>query len=134
MSITTTTRFLKRKEIRIGNGHLVIQACPSDQSVTLTCFVPGRSSDVGSIQGAPTCGLVSLQVHPFFQRKGIGEMLLRRYIKWVRDHTNHTQVTLTCNRTNTAAIALYTKVGFTMSPYPEGDGILGDTRCTLALC
>lgn len=60
-------------------------------------------------------GYVSeLAIHPDHQRRGLGEALMRRSFAWFREH-GFKRAALTTSPENSPAIALYHKLGFTIS-------------------
>jgi ribosomal protein S18 acetylase RimI-like enzyme len=60
----------------------------------------------------PTTGYVSdIAVHPEYQRRGLGEALMRWALGWFRQQGMR-RATLTVNTDNAGAIALYRKLGF----------------------
>ena len=77
-----------------------------------------RGRAIGYLQldtQAAARGYVSeLVVHPDYQRRGLGEAMLRWALAWFRERGLRT-ATLTVNTDNAPAIALYRKLGFTIS-------------------
>lgn len=57
-------------------------------------------------------GEFGINVHPDFQRKGVGERLVKELIAWASDHPRMEKVYLTVLETNRNAIILYSKLGF----------------------
>jgi ribosomal protein S18 acetylase RimI-like enzyme len=64
-----------------------------------------------SLEGERVGKVNLLGVHPDFQRRGLGEAMLRRSLAWFRQRGMR-RAKLTVHSDNTAAIGLYRKLGF----------------------
>ena len=60
---------------------------------------------------APTGYISDIALHPKYQRRGLGETLMRWALAWFREQGMR-RAALTTNTDNPRAIALYTKLGF----------------------
>ena len=58
------------------------------------------------------CGMLNLGIVTAWQRKGIGTLLLQTCLDWARWHPRIEKVALLVVAPNTAALALYRKMGF----------------------
>ena len=65
------------------------------------------------------CHLSRLAVAPAFRGRGLGTQLIEMLLREGTKTLGVTQGSLFVHLTNTAAIALYERLGFTRSPYPE---------------
>jgi ribosomal protein S18 acetylase RimI-like enzyme len=63
---------------------------------------------------APTGYISDIALHPDYQRRGLGEALMRWSLAWFRDQGMR-RAALTTNTDNARAIALYRKLGFTVA-------------------
>ncbi len=62
----------------------------------------------------PDAEILTLAVHPEMRRKGLGLKLIETLRDWAKEN-NKEHLFLEVNATNTAAIALYQKAGFTQT-------------------
>jgi ribosomal protein S18 acetylase RimI-like enzyme len=65
------------------------------------------------------CHLSRLAVAPAYRGRGLGTQLIEMLLREGKKTLGVTQGSLFVHVTNTAAIALYERLGFTHSPYPE---------------
>ena len=86
----------------------------------------------GFLQALPQLGVMYIEVHPAYRRRGIGEYLLRQYIQLIRNKTKLQCITFTCDGQNEAALRLYTKLGFTLTS-GETTSSIGDIVCRMDL-
>jgi RimJ/RimL family protein N-acetyltransferase len=57
-------------------------------------------------------GTFGMVVHPLWQNRGVGNVLLSALIEWVQSHPYLEVINLTVSEENKGAIALYKKLGF----------------------
>ncbi len=93
-----------------------LESVKKGQSVALVAMIGAKLVGSGAIDRGMKrkqhIGLVHLSVAKAFRGTGVGEKLLRALIDEGKKSLGIRLVTLTCFAINTAAIALYTKVGF----------------------
>jgi ribosomal protein S18 acetylase RimI-like enzyme len=65
------------------------------------------------------CHLSRLAVAPAHRGRGLGTQLIEMLLREAKKTLGITQSSLFVHVTNTSAIALYERLGFTRSPYPE---------------
>ena len=89
----------------------------SELTNPLSCWLVSLENDrvtgyVGSQTVVGETDMMNIAVHPDFRRRGIAEALILELIDGLKARENHC-LTLEVRASNTSAIALYGKLGFT---------------------
>jgi RimJ/RimL family protein N-acetyltransferase len=87
---------------------------------------------VGQLEAFPMIGLVTLNVEEAHRNRGIGTLLLERYITTLRER-QHARCVFTTDKDNQAMMRVCEKLGFTCQPQEEDSPFFGDTVVTLQL-
>jgi ribosomal protein S18 acetylase RimI-like enzyme len=99
-------------------GTIKIHATPADDEKAI----------VGELLGAPAVGLVHVHVEEMYRRRGVATKLIHEYVESAKKLGIKT-IVFTCDSSNTAAMNLYRKLGFTIEKNNH-DSCIGDRVCT----
>ncbi|KRM75383.1 GNAT family N-acetyltransferase [Secundilactobacillus collinoides] len=91
------------EKINAGNDHVIIIALAGDQLVGLATITPTVDTKAGEI------GVAVLKK---YWRQGIGLELMLSALDWAAIESSYNEISLTVQKNNLGAVALYQKIGF----------------------
>jgi len=90
----------------VGKNDVLLVADTGNEIVGMLDFHGGKKRRIAHK------GVFGISVHPHWQNKGIGRLLLSSLIEWVKEHPTVEVINLNVMEENKPAIALYSKLGF----------------------
>lgn len=119
----------KTKELQHANSRfLVAYTCSDDKPIAFCNFQwevdPPADERTGQYWPLPIAYIYEIQLEPSVQGKGLGSYLMDLLEQWAHRYGVR-KLMLTCFQSNTAALAMYRKLGYELdesSPDPELDG------------